>query len=58
LHNKGFEFMRLSDKVEGMIGDYQRLIDGYLAGLDYELLLPAAQKISGPIETPIHDLGF
>jgi phenylpropionate dioxygenase-like ring-hydroxylating dioxygenase large terminal subunit len=58
LHNKGFEFMRLSDKVEGMIANYQRLIDGYLAGLGYDELLPAVQRVSGAIDCPSRDLGF
>ena len=30
-----------------MIGNYQRLIDGYLAELGYEVLLPAVQQVSG-----------
>ena len=34
LHTKGFEFMRLSDQAEGLISNYHRLIDGYLAGLE------------------------
>ena len=55
---KGFEFMRLSDKVEGMIGNYQRLIDGYLAGLGDDRLLPALQQVQGPIDAPARDLGF
>jgi phenylpropionate dioxygenase-like ring-hydroxylating dioxygenase large terminal subunit len=58
LHNPSFKFMRLSDKVEGMIGNYQRLIDGYLGGLGYDVLLPAAQQVSGPIDSPARDLGF
>jgi hypothetical protein len=58
LHAKGFEFMRLSSQMEGLIGNYQRLIDGYLAGLEYERLLPAARKVSGCIDVPIADLGF
>jgi glycine betaine catabolism A len=58
LHTKGFEFMRLSSQMEGLVGNYQRLIDGYLAGLEYERLLPAAQKVSGCIDVPIADLGF
>ena len=55
---KGFEYMRLSDKVEGMIGNYQRLIDGYLAGLGDDVLLPALQQVQGPIDAPARDLGF
>ena len=50
--------MRLSDQMEGMIGNYQRLIDGYLAGLGYDQLLPALQQVPGPIDAPVRDLGF
>jgi hypothetical protein len=50
--------MRLSDRVEGMIGNYQRLVDGFLAGLPYDLLVPAMQRVSGPIETEPRHLGF
>jgi hypothetical protein len=41
-----------------MIGNYQRLIDGYLAGLDYDQLVPAVQQVSGPIDAPVRDIGF
>jgi Rieske 2Fe-2S family protein len=58
LHARGFEFMRLSSQMEGLIGNYQRLIDGYLGGLGYDVLVPAAQKVSGSIDRPIVDLGF
>ena len=58
LHARGFEFMRLSSQMEGLIGNYQRLIDGYLGELDYDVLVPAAQKVSGSIDRPIADLGF
>ncbi len=58
LHTKGFDFMRLSKEGEGIIGNYHRLIDGYLAGLGSDQLLAAVQKVSGPIETPVRDLGF
>ena len=58
LHASGFEFMRLSEQVEGLISNYQRLIDGYLTGRDDDSLLKAAQKASGPIDLPIADLGF
>ncbi len=58
LHQKGFEFMRLSNQGEGMISNYQRLIDGYLTGVDQAKLVAAAQRVSGPIETPILDIGF
>ncbi len=58
LHARGFEFMRLSSRIEGMIGNYQRLIDGYLAGLGHDKLLPAAGLVSGPIDDCVKDLGF
>jgi phenylpropionate dioxygenase-like ring-hydroxylating dioxygenase large terminal subunit len=58
LHTKGFDYMRLSRDVEGLISNNHRLIDGYLAGLGYDRLLPAAQKVSGRIDVEIKDLGF
>ena len=49
LHAEGFDFMRLSPHVEGLIGNYQRLIDGYLAGLDPELLVQGSTtRLRGP----------
>jgi hypothetical protein len=58
LHTKGFEFMRLSNKAEGLISNYQRLIDGYLAGIEPPKLLDAVQKVSGCIDVPCKELGF
>ena len=58
LRSVGFDAMRLSAQVEGLISNYQRLIDGYLAGLGHERLLPGIQQVSGPIDAPIKDLGF
>ncbi len=58
LHAKGFEYMRLSDKVEGLISNFERLVDGYLTGLPYEQLVPAMQKVNTTIDVPITDLGF
>ncbi|MGE0386707.1 MAG: SRPBCC family protein [Gammaproteobacteria bacterium] len=58
LHTKGFEYMRLSEKVEGLISNYHRLIDGYLGGASKDRLLAAAQKVSGPIDVPVADLGL
>jgi hypothetical protein len=50
--------MRLASEVEGLISNYQRLIDGYLAELPKEQLLDAVQQVSGPIDVPVRDLGF
>jgi phenylpropionate dioxygenase-like ring-hydroxylating dioxygenase large terminal subunit len=57
LHARGFEYMRLSTEAEGHISNWHRLIDGYLAGLPYEKLLPALGSVnSNPLEMPIVDL--
>ena len=32
LHAKGFEFMRLSKDVEGLVSNFHRVVDGYIAG--------------------------
>lgn len=56
LHARGFDYMRLSHQGEGLISNYQRLIDGYLAAVEDERLLAAARKVSGPIDVPIADL--
>jgi phenylpropionate dioxygenase-like ring-hydroxylating dioxygenase large terminal subunit len=58
LHAHGFEYMRLSNWVEGMIGNYQRLIDGYLAGLPYEKLVPAIHQVVGPLDSESREIGF
>jgi hypothetical protein len=42
LHN--LDEFRLAKDVEGTISNYQRLIDGYLAGLDKDLLIPAQPR--------------
>ena len=59
LHARGFEYMRLSAGLEGHISNFQRTIDGYLAGLPHERLLPAVQAVNVyPFEQPALDLGF
>jgi phenylpropionate dioxygenase-like ring-hydroxylating dioxygenase large terminal subunit len=59
LHAKGFEYMRLSERAEGHISNFERTVDGFLAGLPYEQLLPALQSINvNPLEMPIVDIGF
>jgi hypothetical protein len=58
LHSKGFEFMRLSDKIEGLISNFERVVDGFLAGLSYDALVPAIQKTNTTIDVPVADLGF
>jgi phenylpropionate dioxygenase-like ring-hydroxylating dioxygenase large terminal subunit len=59
LHAKGFEYMRLSSGLEGHISNFERIIDGFLAGLPHERLLPALQAVNVyPFDKPIADLGF
>jgi len=59
LHMKGFEYMRLSAGLEGHISNFERTIDGFLAGLPQERLVPAMQAINVyPFDKPIADLGF
>ncbi len=56
LHAKGFEFMRLSKEKEGMISNYQRIIDGYLAGVPQEKLAKAITELGGNFDGPIKEL--
>lgn len=59
LHAKGFEYMRLSEQIEGHIANVHRTIDGFLAGLPYEQLMPALGQLNvNPLERPVVDLGF
>ena len=59
LHAKGFEYMRLSERSEGHISNFERTIDGFLTGLPYERLLPALHVVNiAPFEKPIVDLGI
>jgi hypothetical protein len=51
--------MRLSEQMEGHISNFHRTLDGFLAGLPYEQLLPALQTVNlNPLERPIVDVGF
>ncbi|MBV1687916.1 aromatic ring-hydroxylating dioxygenase subunit alpha [Novosphingobium sp. G106] len=58
LHAGEFKFMRLSKQHEGMISNYQRLIDGYIAGLESNRLARGAQIVNAGFEGPITDIGF
>jgi phenylpropionate dioxygenase-like ring-hydroxylating dioxygenase large terminal subunit len=59
LHARGFHYMRLSEKGEGHISNYHRMIDGFLAGIAWERLLPAMRSINvHPLEMPVLDLQF
>ena len=58
MHAKGFEFMRLSKNVEGMISNYQRILDGYLAGVPIEKLAKAQNLLGGNFDGQIAELDF
>ena len=58
LHAEGFEFMRLSKDIEGLVSNYNRLIDGYLDGVAPEKLAQANTKLAGNFDGPILDLGL
>ena len=51
--------MRFSEQVEGGIANMERTVDGFLAGLPHDKLLPALGKVNvNPLERPVADLGF
>jgi hypothetical protein len=57
LHARGFEYMRLSERAEGGVANFERTVDGFLAGLPYETLLPALQAVNvNPLESPLADI--
>jgi hypothetical protein len=58
LHAKGFDFMRLSKDVEGMISNYNRIIDGHLRGADPEKLAAATNTLGGNFDGKIFEYDF
>jgi len=58
LHSEGFAAMRLSKEVEGLISNYQRVIDGYLTGKPLPQLAAASAKLGNNFDGPILDLGL
>ncbi|RYD63429.1 MAG: aromatic ring-hydroxylating dioxygenase subunit alpha [Sphingomonadales bacterium] len=58
LHAGGFDFMRLSREKEGMISNYQRLIDGYLADVEPQKLARATAVVNSGFDAAIADIGF
>ena len=58
LHSEGFDFMRLSHDVEGLIGNYQRVIDCYLCDAPQAKLAAASAKLGGNFDGPVLDLGL
>ena len=59
LHAHGFEYMRLSGPLEGQVSNFERTIDGFLAGLPHDRLLPAMHEVNVyPFDRPIIELGL
>jgi hypothetical protein len=58
LHAQGFDYMRLSPQIEGMISNYQRLIDGFLARRDPQELAKATALTCSGFDAPLIDIGF
>jgi nitrite reductase/ring-hydroxylating ferredoxin subunit len=59
LHARTFDYMRLSERNEGHISNYQRVLDGFLAGYPTQQLLPALRKVNvAPLEQPIVEIEF
>jgi phenylpropionate dioxygenase-like ring-hydroxylating dioxygenase large terminal subunit len=57
LHARGFDYMRLSSGLEGHISNFERTVDGFLAGLPHESLSRALQAVNVyPFDRPIVDL--
>ena len=60
LHN--LDVMRIGTSLgkggEGLISNYQRLIDGYIAGRDPAELAKASQLVNNGFDAPIIDIGF
>jgi carnitine monooxygenase subunit len=53
MHAKGFDFMRLSKDIEGMISNYNRIIDGHLRGVDQSKLATATNMLGGNFDGKI-----
>ncbi len=58
LHTGGFEYMRLSEQMEGLISNFHRTLDGFLAGAPHGKLAHAIATTVGPIDMPVKDLGL
>jgi hypothetical protein len=57
LHTRGFEYMRLSEKGEGHLSNFERVLDGFLAGLPTKELLPALREVNvNPLTRPVVDI--
>jgi carnitine monooxygenase subunit len=58
LHAEGFDFMRLGKDIEGMISNYNRIIDGHLGGADPAKLALATNTLAGNFDGKIFQYDF
>ncbi|MEZ5744797.1 MAG: aromatic ring-hydroxylating dioxygenase subunit alpha [Sphingomonadaceae bacterium] len=58
LHADGFDFMRLGQDVEGLLANYQKVIDGYLTGVGQDKLTAATNQLGGNFDGKVLDFGF
>jgi nitrite reductase/ring-hydroxylating ferredoxin subunit len=58
MHSEGFEVMRLAKDVEGLISNYQRVIDGYITGEEQGKLAAASAQLGSNFDGKILDLGL
>ncbi len=58
VHAEGFDFMRLSNQKEGMISNYNRILDGYLASAPRDQLAAATQTLGGNFDGPFFAYPF
>lgn len=59
IHLKGFTHVRISEHLEGHISNFERVLDGFLAALPYERLLPALRSVNvNPLEQPVAEIAF
>lgn len=50
--------VRLGKHVEGLLANYQKIIDGYLTGVPREKLTKAIHMLCNNFDGPVLDLGF
>jgi carnitine monooxygenase subunit len=58
MHAEGFDFMRLSKDIEGLISNYNRIIDGHLTGADPQKLATATNTLGGNFDGKIFEYDF
>ena len=58
LRSEGFDFMRLGKEIEGLISNYNRIIDGHLTGADPAKVAAATHTLGGNFDGKIFEYEF